>query len=110
MSLVRNNVKEKIGFLSDKHRLVVAVSRQKCGLYIVGSAKCLSKSSPVLWKVFYLTVVRNVSIILPSMCMHCNNKSFIEHRVDHKEIGEDIILKADLKCSTPKELEELVCR
>lgn len=44
------------------------------------------------------------------MCMHCNNKSFIEHRVDHKEIGEDIILKADLKCSTPKELEELVCR
>eukprot|EP00731_Ephydatia_muelleri_P030230 Em0021g753a len=86
LSLVRNNVKEKIGFLSDKHRLVVAVSRQKCGLYIVGSAKCLSKSSPVLWK------------------------SFIEHRVDHKEIGEDIILKADLKCSTPKELEELVCR
>ena len=54
LSLVRNNKKNKIGFLSDKHRHVVAVSRQKCGLYIVGSAKCLS-ISPIVWKVFYLT-------------------------------------------------------
>ena len=56
LSLVRNNSKNKIGFLCDKHCHVVAVSRQKCGMYIVGSAKCLSESSPIVWKVFYLTV------------------------------------------------------
>ena len=51
LSLVKSNTNNEIGFLSEKCRQVVAVSRQKCGLYIVGNSMFLKEASPVVWKV-----------------------------------------------------------
>ncbi len=51
LSLVRSNTRKKIGFLSEKNRLVVGTSRQKRALYIIGDAKFLTDNSPVVWKV-----------------------------------------------------------
>ncbi|KAL8181432.1 UNVERIFIED_CONTAM: hypothetical protein K2H54_001711 [Gekko kuhli] len=49
LSLVRSNSRGKIGFLKDKNRLCVALSRAKRGFYCIGNLGCLSASSR-LWK------------------------------------------------------------
>lgn len=48
LSLVRGNNKNQVGFLKERSRQVVAVSRQKCGLYIVGHT-FLRSASPNVW-------------------------------------------------------------
>ena len=47
LSCVRSNKIGSIGFLKDPRRLNVAITRAKCGLIIIGSAKCLSANP--LW-------------------------------------------------------------
>lgn len=49
MSCVRSNAHNKIGFLSDKRRLNVALTRAKYGLIIIGDVSCLSNGDSV-WK------------------------------------------------------------
>lgn len=48
---MRGNKKNQVGFLQERSRQVVAVSRQKCGLYIVGCTTFLHSASPKVWKV-----------------------------------------------------------
>ncbi|KAJ7338266.1 hypothetical protein JRQ81_011010 [Phrynocephalus forsythii] len=49
LSLVRSNRQGSIGFLRDKNRLCVALSRAKKGFYCIGNLEVLSACSP-LWK------------------------------------------------------------
>nr|XP_020660108.1 NFX1-type zinc finger-containing protein 1-like [Pogona vitticeps] len=49
LSLVRSNRQGRIGFLKDKNRLCVALSRAKKGFYCIGNLEVLSACSP-LWK------------------------------------------------------------
>ena len=43
MSCVRSNDNGTIGFLSDRRRMNVAITRAKYGLYIIGSYTCTSR-------------------------------------------------------------------
>ncbi|XP_050316942.1 NFX1-type zinc finger-containing protein 1 [Bactrocera neohumeralis] len=45
LSLVRSNDKEQIGFLKEKNRICVALSRAKHGLYIIGNLPLLARCS-----------------------------------------------------------------
>lgn len=47
MSCVRSNTLNKIGFLSDKRRLNVALTRAKYGLIIIGDVTCLSNGDSI---------------------------------------------------------------
>ncbi|RMX58872.1 hypothetical protein pdam_00025884, partial [Pocillopora damicornis] len=49
VSLVRSNNENKIGFLSQKNRICVAISRARCGLYLFGNQAQLEYRSPV-WR------------------------------------------------------------
>lgn len=49
LSFVRSNEEGKIGFLQDAHRVNVALSRAKKGLYCTGNFDCLAENS-TLWK------------------------------------------------------------
>ena len=57
LSLVRKNNKSKIGFLSDKTRQVVALSRQRRALCIIGSQQHMGKSPT--WKVHGMCILCN---------------------------------------------------
>jgi len=50
LSCVRSNRIGTIGFLKDRRRLNVAISRARCGLIVIGCAKCLAHNS--LWYSF----------------------------------------------------------
>lgn len=49
MSCVRSNSEGNIGFLRDRRRMNVALTRARCSLILCGDATCLSKKDP-LWK------------------------------------------------------------
>ena len=51
ISLVRSNRKENIGYLADKNRLCVAISRARCGLYLFGNATQFAKAHKKGWEV-----------------------------------------------------------
>ena len=48
LSLVRNNARSSIGFLETPNRVCVALSRARCGFYMLGNMRLLSQASP-LW-------------------------------------------------------------
>lgn len=51
LSLVRSNIKSKIGFLSRDNRICVALSRAKEGLYAIGNLTLLARVSPTWQKI-----------------------------------------------------------
>ncbi|XP_078352990.1 NFX1-type zinc finger-containing protein 1-like [Oculina patagonica] len=53
ISLVRSNKEKKIGYLSQRNRLCVAISRARCGLYLFGNQSQLASArvTPNNWKV-----------------------------------------------------------
>ena len=53
ISLVRGNDHKKIGFLSERNRLCVALSRARCCLYLFGNQRTLTAArvTPQHWKV-----------------------------------------------------------
>ncbi|XP_054725604.1 NFX1-type zinc finger-containing protein 1 [Anastrepha obliqua] len=50
LSLVRSNTKDQIGFLKEKNRICVALSRARHGMYIIGNMSLLAKCSET-WRV-----------------------------------------------------------
>ena len=50
ISLVRSNKERRIGFLTQKNRICVAISRARCGLYLFGNEAQLAYASKS-WKV-----------------------------------------------------------
>lgn len=57
ISLVRSNNEKKIGFLAQRNRLCVAISRARCGLYLFGNKGQLeaARVKPNNWKVRIFT-------------------------------------------------------
>ena len=51
LSLVRHNYNKTLGITGDRHRMVVATSRQQRALYIVGNAAFFEEASPRCWRV-----------------------------------------------------------
>lgn len=49
VSLVRSNAENKIGYLTQKNRVCVAISRARCGLYLFGNQAQLASASGV-WR------------------------------------------------------------
>lgn len=64
-SCVRNNTENKIGFLRDKRRLNVALTRAKHGLIVVGNKNVLRKGDP-LWK-DYITYLEEQGAIFTDL-------------------------------------------
>lgn len=49
LSLVRSNHEKQIGFLKIHNRICVALSRARCGLFILGNSTLLAEVEP-MWK------------------------------------------------------------
>ena len=64
MSLVRNNLNDNIGFLSDHRRMNVAVTRAKRHFFLVGSSRMLR--SHKLFASLYQEIKDNGMICSPS--------------------------------------------
>lgn len=64
-SCVRNNKEQKIGFLGDKRRLNVALTRAKNGLFLVGNDKFLGKGNP-LWT-RYINYLNTSNVIFSNL-------------------------------------------
>ena len=45
VSLVRSNAQAKVGFVSERNRLIVALSRARCGVYLFGNDEILKRKS-----------------------------------------------------------------
>ena len=115
LSLVRGNKRNQVGFLKDKCRQVVALSRQRCGLYIIGHMEFLQKASPSVWKVRdCLFPPPPPPLFHMSMLPPTNFQPIIEicKKERNVSIGSSIVIKAGpeatYQCSTPEELEEHV--
>ena len=44
LSLVRSNIEKKIGFLAIHNRICVALSRARCGLFVIGNMNLLAET------------------------------------------------------------------
>jgi len=69
LSLVRSNEKGNVGFLKTENRICVALSRAKCGLYIMGNMENLCNSGN-LWKNIKETLIHQDSYG-KFICMYC---------------------------------------
>ncbi|EJS43946.1 ecm32p [Saccharomyces arboricola H-6] len=67
-SCVRNNAENKIGFLRDKRRLNVALTRAKHGLIVVGNKNVLKKGDP-LWR-DYVTYLEEQNAIFTDLAAY----------------------------------------
>ena len=88
LSLVRSN--EKIGFLSDEHRVCVALSRAKRGFYIFGNGQSLALD-PLWWDVIKIMDdggerPRRLGFKLPLTCEKHGKMMFIHGRSGNYEL------------------------
>lgn len=67
-SCVRNNSDNKIGFLRDKRRLNVALTRAKHGLIVVGNKNVLQKGDP-LWR-DYIAYLEEQDVIFTDLAAY----------------------------------------
>lgn len=73
LSLVRNNDENKIGFLSLKNRICVALSRAKEGLFVVGAMDFFAKNNKTWKKIAEkLTEKSLIGDFLPLVCQRHN--------------------------------------
>lgn len=80
LSLVRSNEGRKIGFLENRNRICVALSRAQRGLYIFGDAENLSKSSMLWYQVIQRMAQKpcRVGFNLPLECSNHGNVTFVK--------------------------------
>lgn len=69
LSLVRSNNDDKIGYLSLKNRICVALSRAKHGFYIIGNMNLLAKNSST-WKLIGKEL-QDQDAIGETLCLCC---------------------------------------
>lgn len=84
LSLVRSNPHNSIGFLSDEHRICVALSRAKLGFYLFGDAVMLCKTSRLWWAVVKTMAKepRRVGFALPLQCVSHQHRTWIKEPED----------------------------
>ena len=61
LSLVRSNAEKSIGFLKTENRICVALSRARCGFFIIGNMTLLAEASG-MWKKIGKSLVENNEI------------------------------------------------
>lgn len=84
LSFVRSNEEGNIGFLKDSHRVNVALSRARKGLYCVGNFDCLSEKSP-LWQniMLVLGAKQAIGTALEIFCQnHTEQKTLVNSKKD----------------------------
>ncbi|XP_060099018.1 NFX1-type zinc finger-containing protein 1-like [Heteronotia binoei] len=90
LSLVRSNRQGKTGFLKDKNRLCVALSRAKRGFYCVGDLGCLSAGSG-LWKELTL-LLQSKGLLGEELTLVCQNhpdtKTAVKCSADFSQLPE----------------------
>lgn len=91
LSFVRSNEEGEIGFLKDTHRINVALSRARKGLYCIGNFKSFAAKSP-LWKKIQARLMEHEAIG-PTLELHCQNhkntKSYVDSREDFNWMTPD---------------------
>ncbi|XP_045518315.1 NFX1-type zinc finger-containing protein 1-like [Pieris brassicae] len=102
LSLVRNNIDNKIGFLATPNRVCVALSRAKEGFYIFGNINML-KSQSELWKNISATLEQEDSVgsSIELQCLfHPEQITNITTDVDFDKVPEGgCLLKCNLSLS-----------
>lgn len=86
LSFVRSNEEGNIGFLKDSHRVNVALSRARKGLYCIGNFDCLAEKSP-LWQNLLkdLTEQQAIGDELEIYCQnHTDYKTLVKSKDDFK--------------------------
>lgn len=87
---MRSNEEGNIGFLKDSHRVNVALSRAKKGLYCIGNFYCLAEKSS-LWEklITYLTREKAFGDALEIYCQnHIESKTLVKSKDDFKAAPE----------------------
>ncbi|CAC5383765.1 NFX1-type zinc finger-containing protein 1 [Mytilus coruscus] len=94
-SLVRSNMENEIGFLSEANRVCVALSRAKIGLYVVGNFELLTSKSG-LWKNIVNDADKRQSVgsKLISTCQTHKNSTYVSK-------PDDFDLVTDSGCQKP---------
>ncbi|KAM9995489.1 hypothetical protein ACTFIY_001678 [Dictyostelium cf. discoideum] len=92
MSCVRSIEKFGIGFLSDRRRINVALTRAKLGLYVIGTYKVLTKDNT--WEKFLLHTTIDFSQIYKSNHINNNSNQSIQNsdqnsKDDHDDNNDD---------------------
>lgn len=83
LSFVRSNDEGNIGFLKDSHRINVALSRARKGLYCIGNFDCLAEKSQ-LWKSL-ISDLSNLSAIGDKLELYCQNHTDYKSMVNSKD-------------------------
>lgn len=83
LSFVRSNDEGNIGFLKDSHRINVALSRARKGLYCIGNFDCLAEKSP-LWKNL-MTDLKAKAAIGDALELYCQNHADYKSLVNSKD-------------------------
>lgn len=90
LSFVRSNEEGNIGFLKDSHRVNVALSRAKKGLYCIGNFDCLAEKSG-LWQ-HLMSDLRAQGAIGNALEIYCQNhtdyKSLVHSKKDFDSAPE----------------------
>ncbi|KAL8872646.1 MAG: hypothetical protein Q9174_001759 [Haloplaca sp. 1 TL-2023] len=83
LSLVRNNARNNIGFLSVANRVCVALSRAQRGFYIFGSAHILCNANPLWFKVVdaMRRDPRRVGFYLPLTCEQHGRRTMVDGNI-----------------------------
>lgn len=96
LSFVRSNEHGNIGFLHDTHRVNVALSRARKGLYCIGNFKCLSETNT-----FWRSLIENLSAqqaIGTELEIFCQNHTDRKTKVRSKK---DFDASPEGGCSLP---------
>ena len=93
LSLVRSNCEQRIGFLKAQHRVCVALSRAKMGLYCIGNFKLLEKVSEI-WQQL-VPQLRKWQVIGSHLQVQCQNHG----TQNHVRMPEDFDLVPEGGCN-----------
>ena len=96
LSLVRSNSDGKIGFLKIENRICVALSRARCGMYVIGNLSMLRNKDDTKWPAILNDLERNgfVGTGLPLSC-NCEHNT---KEVVKAETPEDFAKRPEGGC------------
>ncbi|CAL1529242.1 unnamed protein product [Lymnaea stagnalis] len=126
LSLVRSNAEGAVGFLSINNRVCVAMSRAKCGLFVIGNMDQLALKSK-LWEKILKSAKLKKGVVGDFMRLRCGNHTDHESRVVDAEDFDKCVpdggchrpctkrLKCGHQCPkrchvTDEEHEDVICK
>jgi helicase required for RNAi-mediated heterochromatin assembly 1 len=102
LSLVRSNIHHSIGFLDNKNRVVVSLSRARRGMYIFGNSLNLLAANTQSFKLWSTVTDRlrlqkrlNITSGLPIVCQNHNTEIIILEPNDWEQLSGGCRVKCD---------------